>query len=234
MNFKFRLLTLALTGAVALGSLYGCATRSATLIRVSPSTHALTHRNTKGSARLDKVTLTFQTLKYGKKPTTGVWVLVVDNTWNTTLVRATNLARTQRLSNRYAVASARFRPGSVHILDLPFERSRYGYGFFASDKDANRILARIPRSQRRIWHKRNCEHLYFKIGFMPRSALLGTTGNTFGFEGTPTFSGYGGQDRWTFDAFLTLYFSDGSKLIYERKNLSLESRNGKLVFTKAG
>lgn len=182
---------------------------------------------------LEKVTMTFETLQYPKKATSGIWVLSVNNTWNDTLVRSSNLAETENVSNEYAVRDAYFAPYSTHTLDLPFARSRYGYDLFASDLDRQHLLDRIPRSERRVWRKSNCERLYFKVGLMARSALLGTTGNTFGFDRQNTYSGFGGENKWSFNAFLTLYFNDGSKLVYARRNLTLDSHNGKLVFIRA-
>lgn len=228
-----RLSTLLFSLLLATTVLAGCASMSGQL-HAYPANPALARRlsrSQRNDPTLQRVAITFQTLGHGKKATSGIWILAVDNTWNHTLVRATNLARTQYMDNAQEVQRAYFAPYSIHTLDLPFSRSRLAYGLFASDRDSAHLLERIPPSQQRIWRKSNCRHLYFKIGLMARSALLGTTGNTFGFDSQRTFSGYGGHDKWTFNVFLTLYFNDGSKLVYVRRGLSLDSHNGRLVFT---
>lgn len=187
---------------------------------------AVAHR---GRAYLTSADMTFITHGYGKLASSGIWVQVVNRTFTATLVRATNWQREelQSFNSRYTYA-----PQSVHTFALPIERSVFGYGFFATQRDRAHYLEKIPGRDQHIWFKSDCRHLLFQVGIMARSAMLGTTGNTFGFDGRTVWSGYGGHNRWDFTAILTLHFSDGSRIIYERPFVMLNSVNGKLVLTR--
>ncbi len=182
-----------------------------------------------GRPYLTGADMTFITHGYGKRATTGIWVQVVNRTFTSTLVRATNWQHTelQSFNTRYAYA-----PRSIHTFALPLERSVFGYGFFATQRDRAHYLEKIPGRDQRRWFKSDCRHLLFQVGIMARGAMLGTTGNTFGFDGRSVWSGYGGHDRWDFTAILTLHFSDGSAIIYERPFVLLDSTNDKLVLTR--
>ena len=223
-------LVLCVLGVLGAASLIGCASVPA---KRWSSTSALDSRSpphSRHSPALTRVTLTFLTGKHAKLASSGVWVLVVDRTWNTTLVRSTNIERAYSGGGTLP-SHGYFARYSSHAVVLPFARSNRTYGIFATGQQLEEHHYVIPRAALRVWRKNNCRHLIFEIGLMARGALLGTTGNTFGFDGHPVYSGYGGYNKWTFGVLLTLYFNDGSSFTYYRPNLTLTSTDGKLVFT---
>jgi hypothetical protein len=82
-----------------------------------------------------------------------------------------------------------------------------------------------------VFHKQALHRPRFLVGVMANSALMGTQGSYFGFEGKKVFSGYGGEQRWNFDATLVLTFADGTTIEESHLGQRLDSEQGELVLT---
>jgi hypothetical protein len=153
---------------------------------------------------LTKATLRLYTGAQEKLPTTGVWVLVTDSSGQTTVARVTNIARST--ADRYTMSS-------IHEINLPLDSHKQ-----------DRALT--------VFYKEGLHRPRFSVGIMANSTMIGTQGSYYGFEGKKVFSGYGGENRWSFDATLILTFSDGSTIDVTHVGQQLNSQQGELVMTK--
>lgn len=153
---------------------------------------------------LTKATLRLYTGAHEKLPTSGVWVLVTDSSGQTTVARVTNTARSP--NDRYAMSS-------IHEIDLPLDAHKQ-----------DRALT--------VFYKEGLHRPRFSVGIMANSAMIGTQGSYYGFEGKRVFSGYGGENTWSFDATLILTFEDGSTIEATHVGQLLNSQQGELVLTK--
>jgi hypothetical protein len=157
-----------------------------------------------GGPALVSVTLVTDTGAYAKLPDSGLWVLVTDRSGKTTVARVTNVARS---------AADLYESGTRHQFEVPLDNHK-------QDRPVT------------IFYKEGLHHFRFAVGMMAQSAKIGTQGSFFGFEGKNVYSGYGGENLWTFDATVILRFNDGSTLESRRVGQGLSSQEGKLVFTR--
>ena len=100
---------------------------------------------------------------------------------------------------------------------------RYGYAD-NEDHDLNIPLQKpgIPKS--------DCINFKFRMGIMAKGGIFGNTTFTGRIDNWPIVSLSGGNDTWKFNAWLRLYFSDGSMLESNKLNQTLSSTGGKLVW----
>lgn len=86
----------------------------------------------------------------------------------------------------------------------------------------------VPLSRQGI-EKTSCEHFKFKIGIVAQGNTLGNIALDLNqlITDQRIDSGHG-NDKWNFDAWLILHFSDGSTLIADKLGQTLNSRNGKI------
>jgi hypothetical protein len=152
---------------------------------------------------LTGVSLRVYTGAHEKLPSTGVWALVTDSSGQTTVARVTNIARSTEDA---------YLTGSVHELKLPLDVHKQ-----------DRALT--------VFYKEALHNIRFSVGIMANSTKIGTQGSYYGFEGKPVFSGYGGENTWSFDATVVLTFADGSTIESRHVGQRLASQGGKLVLT---
>jgi hypothetical protein len=100
---------------------------------------------------------------------------------------------------------------------------KYGYADHTTHQfDFPPVRAGIPKNQ--------CQNFKFRMGIQAHGGVFGNDKLNVEFENLPIFSTQGGNDRWKFDAWLILTFSDGSTLTRDKLRQSLESHGGKLVW----
>jgi len=74
--------------------------------------------------------------------------------------------------------------------------------------------------------KNQCTNFKWRMGIQ----ASGPGETTIGAGGVPIAIFHGGNDRWTFDAYLTLVFSDDTSITTNKLGQVLESNNGQLVW----
>jgi hypothetical protein len=75
--------------------------------------------------------------------------------------------------------------------------------------------------------KDDCTNFQWRMGIQAAAGWFNET--TIGIDGTP-FEFHGGNDRWTFDAWLTVVFDDDTSIGGDKLGQTLESNNRKLVW----
>jgi hypothetical protein len=80
----------------------------------------------------------------------------------------------------------------------------------------------IPKSQ--------CQNFKFRMGIPAHGGIFGNAKFDIKVENLPIITGQGGNDRWKYDAWLILTFSDGTTLVRDKLDQTSESNGGKLVW----
>jgi hypothetical protein len=101
---------------------------------------------------------------------------------------------------------------------------QYGY----ADNEDHDLPIPIYKAQQ--FKKSECVGFKFRMGIMARGGILGNASFTGKIEDWPVVSVQGGNDKWKFDAWLRLTFSDGSFLENNKINQTLESNGGRLAW----
>lgn len=78
--------------------------------------------------------------------------------------------------------------------------------------------------------KSACQGFKFRMGILAAGGIFGKDTFTGEIQGWKIFSVSGGNDTWKFDAWLTLYFSDGSNLQSNKLDQTLSSQGGKMAW----
>jgi hypothetical protein len=68
------------------------------------------------------------------------------------------------------------------------------------------------------------------MGILAKGGVFGASTFTGSINDWRVFSIAGGNDTWKFDAWLTLYFSDGSMLQINKLDQTLTSSGGKMAW----
>lgn len=113
--------------------------------------------------------------------------------------------------------------GTSMLASIYFTETGGKYGY----ADGETHFLNIPLVQRQTpATKVQCQNFKFRMGIMAHGGIFSKW--NVKVDGIPLISGSGGNDTWKFDAWLTLYFSDGSTLQSNKLNQTATSTGGKL------
>jgi hypothetical protein len=101
---------------------------------------------------------------------------------------------------------------------------QYGY----ADHETHELT--IPLYQKAPVPKSKCQSFKFRMGIQATGGVFGNMNVTGKIDDWPVVNLHGGNDKWKFDAWLTLHFSDGSTLVSNKLDQTLESNGGRLVW----
>ena len=116
--------------------------------------------------------------------------------------------------------------GTKVIAQVAYAAASGPYGF--ADNEWHDIP--VPLSGTALLTKAECQHFKYKIGIQAHGGTLGNTTADFSLDKLPFLTLTGGNDRWKFDGWLILTFSDGSTLSSDKLKQDMNSTGGKLVW----